>query len=141
VKGGGHTANPGFSSTPGVQISLARFDKIKAKSTTGTVKLGPGLTWDQVYAALDPTGVNAIGGRIPGVGVAGVTLGGGKCRSSPDASMGRRSVIMCKVFILKQRVRPFGRQRCELRSCPTQWNYHVGHFEKCGSLVRAESRL
>ena len=28
--------------------------------------------------ALEPTGVNVIGGRIPGVGVAGLTLGGGE---------------------------------------------------------------
>jgi len=27
--------------------------------------------------ALDPTGVNVVGGRVPGVGVAGLTLGGG----------------------------------------------------------------
>ncbi|KAI9430139.1 FAD-binding domain-containing protein [Lactarius psammicola] len=77
VKGGGHTANPGFSSTRGVQISLARFDKIRVDSTAGTVELGAGLTWDQVYAALDPIGVNVIGGRVRGIGVAGLTLGGG----------------------------------------------------------------
>ena len=31
-----------------------------------------------MYAALDPTGVNVVGGRIPGVGVAGLMLGGGE---------------------------------------------------------------
>lgn len=30
------------------------------------------------FTALDPLGVNVIGGRIPGIGVAGFTLGGGK---------------------------------------------------------------
>ncbi len=85
MKSGGHTNNPGFSSTRGVQISLARFDKITANSTTETVELGPGLTWDQVYAALDPIGINVVGGRVRGIGVAGFTLGGGECRSSPDA--------------------------------------------------------
>ena len=78
MKGGGHTGNPGFSSTRGVHISLTRFNNITVDTAAGTVELGPGLTWDQVYAALDPTGVNVIGGRVPGVGVAGLTLGGGE---------------------------------------------------------------
>ncbi|KAH9060550.1 FAD-binding domain-containing protein [Lactarius vividus] len=77
VKGGGHATNPGFSSTKGVQIALARFNETKVDHKSGTVEVGPGLTWDQVYTALNSTGVNVIGGRIPGVGVAGLTLGGG----------------------------------------------------------------
>ncbi|KAJ7444709.1 hypothetical protein FB451DRAFT_1434243 [Mycena latifolia] len=74
VKGGGHTLNPGFSSTTGVHIAMSRF--------SGTVDIGPGLLWDDVYAALAPVGVNIVGGRVPGVGVAGFTLGGGA--SSPS---------------------------------------------------------
>ena len=77
VKGGGHATNPGFSSTPGVEIALARFNSTKVNAYDGTVEVGPGLTWDQVYKTLGPTGVNVVGGRIPGVGVAGLTLGGG----------------------------------------------------------------
>ncbi|KAI9429222.1 FAD-binding domain-containing protein [Lactarius indigo] len=77
VKGGGHALNPGFSSTSGVQISLTRFSNIELNNATGTVDAGPGVTWDQVYAALDSTGVNVVGGRIPTVGVSGLTLGGG----------------------------------------------------------------
>jgi FAD/FMN-containing dehydrogenase len=78
VKGGGHATNPGFSSTPGVQIAMSRFNETKVNPYDGTVEVGPGLTWDQVYEALSPTGVNVVGGRIPGVGVAGLTLGGGE---------------------------------------------------------------
>ena len=78
VKGAGHSTNPGFSSTPGVLIALSRFNDIKVNAEDLTVEVGPGLTWDQVYKVLSPTGVNAIGGRIPGVGVAGLTLGGGE---------------------------------------------------------------
>ncbi|KAI0260017.1 FAD dependent oxidoreductase [Gloeopeniophorella convolvens] len=77
VKGGGHATNPGFSSTSGVQIALARFDKIEVHSANGTVDVGPGLTWDTVYATLDESAIGVVGGRIPGVGVAGLTLGGG----------------------------------------------------------------
>jgi FAD/FMN-containing dehydrogenase len=93
VKGGDHASNPGFSSTRGVQISLARFNNITVDSTAGTVELGSGLTWDQIYTALDPTGVNDIGARLPGVGIAGVTLGGGE-RLSSHSSIGCRSMIL-----------------------------------------------
>ncbi|KAI9449853.1 FAD-binding domain-containing protein [Lactarius psammicola] len=77
VKGGGHAFNPGFSSTSGVQISMTRFNSVELNNATGTVDAGSGVTWDQVYVALGSTGLNVIGGRIPTVGVSGLTLGGG----------------------------------------------------------------
>jgi FAD/FMN-containing dehydrogenase len=85
VKGGGHATNPGFSSTRGVEIAMTRFNEIKVNSSCGTVEVGAGLTWDQVYEALEPTGLNVIGGRIPGVGVAGLSLGGGESLSSTES--------------------------------------------------------
>ncbi|KAH9990425.1 FAD dependent oxidoreductase [Russula vinacea] len=77
VKGGGHGVNPGFSSTTGVQIAMSRFNETIVNSASGTVEVGAGLTWDQVYATLGPTGVNLVGARAPGVGVSGSALGGG----------------------------------------------------------------
>ena len=68
VKSGGHAYNLNFSSTLGVQISMAKFNNISYNSEQNTVTLGNGLTWDQVYDALDPLGVNVVGGRINGVG-------------------------------------------------------------------------
>jgi len=73
--------NPGFSSTTGVEISLTRFNSIVLNNVSGTVDVGSGLVWDQVYEALDSTGLSVVGGRIPSVGVSGLTLGGGT--SSP----------------------------------------------------------
>jgi len=73
--------NPGFSSTPGVEISLTRFNSIVLNNASGTVDVGSGLVWDQVYEALNSTGLSVVGGRIPTVGVSGLTLGGGT--SSP----------------------------------------------------------
>ncbi len=81
MKGGGHALNPNFSSTSGVLIALSRLNETKVDATSGTVEVGAGLTWDQVYAILEPTGVNVVGGRVPGVGVAGLTLGGGESLS------------------------------------------------------------
>jgi FAD/FMN-containing dehydrogenase len=58
-------------------MSLTRFNDIVILEESGTVEIGAGLTWADVYAYLVPKGVNVVGGRLAGVGVAGYTLGGG----------------------------------------------------------------
>ena len=85
MKCGGHANNPGFSSTNGVQIAMSRFNETKLDSKSGTVEVGAGLTWGQVYEVLGPTAVNVIGGRVPGIGVAGLTLGGGEYLPSSES--------------------------------------------------------
>jgi len=77
---------PGILVHPGVQIALTRLNSTRVNVKDGTVEIGPGLTWDQVYETLGPTGVNVIGGRMPGVGVSGLTPGGGRRLPSPDGS-------------------------------------------------------
>ena len=77
MKGGGHAYNLGFSSTSGVQISMARFNTVELNNATGTVEAGSGVTLDEAYATLNSTGFNIIAGRVPTVGISGLTLGGG----------------------------------------------------------------
>ena len=60
---------------------MTRFNETEVDYTFGTVEVGAGLTWDQVYAALEPTGVNVVGGSVPGIGVGGLTLSGGESLS------------------------------------------------------------
>ncbi|SJL13198.1 uncharacterized protein ARMOST_16637 [Armillaria ostoyae] len=88
VKGGGHATNQGFSSTTGVQIAMTRFNEVTYDPTTQTAVIGAGNIWDDVYEILNAQGVNVLGGRVTGVGVAGFTLGGGMCdnHTSTDAS-------------------------------------------------------
>ena len=69
--------NPGFSSTIGIHISMRRFNKVIYHPNDKTVDVGAGLIWDEVYAALDPLNVTVTGGRLSGIGVAGLTLGCG----------------------------------------------------------------
>lgn len=76
VKSGGHASNIGFSSTTGVQIAMSHFTDLVYDVAAQTVKIGSGLTWDQVYAKLSPFNVTVAGGRVPGVGV-GLVFGGG----------------------------------------------------------------
>ncbi|KAI0051841.1 FAD-binding domain-containing protein [Auriscalpium vulgare] len=77
VKGGGHSANPGFSSTTGVQIALKRFTTLSINNSASTVDIGPGLLWADVYTGLSAQGLNVVGGRLSQVGVPGLVLGGG----------------------------------------------------------------
>jgi len=57
---------------------MRRFNKVTVNRTANTVEIGAGLVWDDVYRALDGTGLNVAGGRVAGVGVAGFILGGGE---------------------------------------------------------------
>ncbi|KAK0636792.1 hypothetical protein B0T17DRAFT_483089 [Bombardia bombarda] len=79
VRSGGHSPNPGFANVAqgGILIDLQKFKEIIVSKDKKSVKVGPGLRWGEVQAALDPYGVSVIGGRIPAVGVGGLMLGGG----------------------------------------------------------------
>ncbi|KAH6627469.1 hypothetical protein F5144DRAFT_621651 [Chaetomium tenue] len=77
VYSGGHSSNPGFSSTTGVHITLKRLNQVDLSEDKKIVTLGFGQGWADVYDALDGTGVSVVGGRVPGPGVGGFTLGGG----------------------------------------------------------------
>jgi len=57
---------------------MALFKDVVYDAASSTATIGTGLVWDEVYEALvEPHGVNVVGGRVTGVGVAGFTLGGG----------------------------------------------------------------
>jgi len=77
VKSGGHASNPGFSSTTGVFISLVRLNQVTLSADKSTAEIGLGNLWTDVYAALQGSGVNVVGGRVEGPGVGGFSLGGG----------------------------------------------------------------
>ena len=78
VMGGGHALSPYLSSTKGVHISTSAFKSIQYDEKSQMVNVGAGLKWDELYVALEQHGVNVPGGRIPGVGVGGFILGGGR---------------------------------------------------------------
>ena len=77
VKGGGHTLNPGFSSTTGILIAMNRFNQITYHKNNQTVDLGAGQRWHAVYETLSQYNVTVVGGRVNSVGIAGLMLGGG----------------------------------------------------------------
>ncbi|RYC59910.1 hypothetical protein CHU98_g6286 [Xylaria longipes] len=78
VRSGGHTWFADSNSSPGgVTIDLRGLKSIKLSANKSTVSVGPGASWDLVYGKLDPLGLSVAGGRVSGVGVGGLTLGGG----------------------------------------------------------------
>lgn len=77
VQSGGHSGNPGFSSTKGIQITMSGFKQVKFNSHTKTVDIGTGNLWDDVYDAIKDTGYQIVGGRVSGVGTGGFLFAGG----------------------------------------------------------------
>lgn len=49
-------------------IAMTLFSNVTLSTDKSTVEVGSGLLWDDVYSALEDSGVNVVGGRVPGVG-------------------------------------------------------------------------
>lgn len=64
---GGHTTNPGFSSTTDIHIYTGKFSQVTYNATSGTAVIGSGLVWEAVYERLQPYNVTVLGGRVSGV--------------------------------------------------------------------------
>ncbi|CAF1319659.1 unnamed protein product [Rotaria sp. Silwood1] len=89
--------NPGFSSTTGILIAMSRFRQITYHANRRTVDLGAGLLWDDVYQVLDPLNITVVGGRVTGVGIAGLILGGGYSWKSNQYGLSIDNVIEYEV--------------------------------------------
>lgn len=57
-------------------VNFAKLNQVTLSQDRTTTSVGPGNTWGDVYAVLDPLGVSVVGGREAGVGVGGLLLGG-----------------------------------------------------------------
>lgn len=78
VRGGGHMWIPGASNSGGgVTIDLRGLNSVELSEDHSTVSVGGGTTWDLIYNKLDALSLSVAGGRVAGVGVSGLTLGGG----------------------------------------------------------------
>lgn len=73
----GHASNQGFSSTPGVHISMKGFQDVVVSQDNAYVDIGGGISWADVYTKLENTTVTVVGGRVPGPGIGGFITGGG----------------------------------------------------------------
>ena len=76
---------------------MSRFRKVVYNRNKQTVDLGAGLIWDDAYDALEPYNVSVVGGRISGVGVAGLLLGGGYSWKSNQYGLSIDTIIEYQV--------------------------------------------
>lgn len=60
----------------GITVALEKLNTIEVSDDRKTAVVGSGNIWTQVYTELEKYGVAAIGGRVAGIGVGGLTTGG-----------------------------------------------------------------
>lgn len=78
IRSGGHSSVAGAANIDhGVTIDLTNLDSIDLSPDQSTVSVGVGNSWDAVYSQLDGLSLSVAGGRTAGVGVGGLSLGGG----------------------------------------------------------------
>jgi FAD/FMN-containing dehydrogenase len=77
VKGGGHAASGHAVCDDGLMIDLSLMKAIKVDPQSRTAVAEGGVTWGEFDAATQAHGLAVTGGRVPGTGIAGLTLGSG----------------------------------------------------------------
>jgi hypothetical protein len=78
---------------------MYRFNEVIYNLVSQTADIDASLVWDDVYAVLEPHGVNVVGGRTTGVGVARFTLGGGFFEYSWISH--RKELIICRRIFME----------------------------------------
>lgn len=77
LKSGGHAAFAGASNIEdGITVNLVNFNEVTLSKDKKIASVGSGNVWGPVYEGLEPHGLTVVGGRLYGVGVGGLTLGG-----------------------------------------------------------------
>lgn len=100
VRGGGHTWFANANSAPGgITIDLRGLNRVGLNGDGTILSVGAGATWDAVYGKLDPLGLSVAGGRVAGVGVGGLTLGGGISYFGPREGLTCNQVISFQVVL------------------------------------------
>lgn len=100
VRAGGHTWFSDANSAPGgITIDLRSLNSIKLSADKFTVSVGSGATWDAVYSQLEREGLSVAGGRVAGVGVGGLALGGGISYFGPREGLTCNQVTSFEVVL------------------------------------------
>ena len=78
VRSGGHGLLGTATNSDGMVLDLAHLDAVELVDPVNrVVRVGAGATWGRTMAALAPHGLGLTAGDTAGVGVGGLTLGGG----------------------------------------------------------------
>jgi hypothetical protein len=102
VRGGGHSDIQGASNIDrGITVNMAGLSDIELDESEGVVRVGAGATWGDVYKELEKVNKTVVGGRLTGVGVGGLLLGGGLSHFSGLHGWACDNVRSYKVTTLK----------------------------------------
>ena len=88
VRSGGLTPFPGSASTSDkILISLQNLTTLALSESKDLVSVGPGNRGVNVYKFLEPYNLAVVGGRVPSIGVGGLTTGAGNSYFSTGHGM------------------------------------------------------
>ncbi|KAF2167312.1 hypothetical protein M409DRAFT_66307 [Zasmidium cellare ATCC 36951] len=100
IKSGGHNPWAGVNDIDeGVVVDLSKINEVSLSYDRTSVKLGAGGNWGDVYKALEPQGMMVPGARASGVGVGGMTLGGGLSYFTPRVGLTADNVVDFEVVL------------------------------------------
>lgn len=79
IRSGGHMPVTGYNAigSSGVLLSTSNLSTLALCDDDAIVSVGAAHRWRDVYSYLQPYNLTAVGGRVGGVGVSGLLLGGG----------------------------------------------------------------
>jgi FAD/FMN-containing dehydrogenase len=77
IRSGGHGVNGSQIADGGLVIDLSDMRRIRVDPAARTARAQAGVTWGELDAATQEHGLAVTGGRVPGTGIAGFTLGAG----------------------------------------------------------------
>ncbi|OAG24666.1 FAD-binding domain-containing protein [Alternaria alternata] len=78
VRSGGHAAFAGASNIDGgITVLFERMKQITLSKDKKVASIGPGNLWYDIYTTLAKDNLAVVGGRVSGVGIGGLTTGGG----------------------------------------------------------------
>ncbi|KAB8213385.1 FAD dependent oxidoreductase [Aspergillus novoparasiticus] len=100
IKSGGHSPVLGFSSIQdGLLISMEMFKDVTYHDDDQTAVIGAGLSWQDAHLHLNQPSQMIVGGRVGGVGVSGLILGGGLSFLSPQYGWAANSVVNYEIVL------------------------------------------
>jgi hypothetical protein len=98
IKSGGHNANLGANNIDGgVTLDLTELDDVSLSADAGSVWLGGGQHWRNVYNTLSD--ITVAGGGCATTGVGGVSLGGGIPLLLPSTGFGTSNIGTFEVVL------------------------------------------
>jgi FAD/FMN-containing dehydrogenase len=97
VRSGGHAVTGHGTVDDGIVIDLRDLNAIEVYAERRIARVGGGATWGPVDAATQEHGLAVTGGRVPGTGVAGLTLGSGSGWIERKYGLTCDSLLSCEV--------------------------------------------